>query len=218
MGLWGLVCSVASSAFSVIAKGVINVFKEVFSPEKVLEKLNIVKKIFIGVGKLLGIIDTNEEKTEELGDRILQAEENGIQRGDFSSFDEYKAKIYSLDLDEKLSEKFSIEDKISNALIYYVDKLENKLDVNFGENKSFLLTIATKPEYFNETRVASYLKEFSKSDYSIDKINDFFAGNKMSLKEEIDIEERLFRLEKGLNLDKDKEDILKEINDVRNTY
>jgi hypothetical protein len=211
MGIFGVICSV-------VATCVVNVFKEVFSPEKVLEKLNIVKEIIIGVGKLLGIIDTNEEKAEELGNRILQAEEHGIKRGDFSSFEEYKSKIYSLDLDEKLSEKFNIEDKISNALIYYVDKFENKLNVNFGEDKSFLLTVANKPEYFTEDRIASYIKEFSNSDNSIGKVNDFFIGNKMSLKEEIDIEERLCKLEKELNLEKDKEDILKEINDVKNTY
>ncbi len=218
MGLLG-VCtaafSVAKSAFSLIGSAVISVCARAFGPEKVLEKVLIVKELFVGVGRLFGLIDSKEENMDELGDRILQGDINGIKREDFTSFDEYKEKIRNIDLDENLSKGFTTEEKLSSALAYYMSLFEEKLKVDLGKGEDFVKLLAQNPEYFNLERLSKYFKEFSESDYSIGKVVGYFGKSDMSIKDEKKIEERLCKLEKMINIEKQDSDILRELDSIR---
>lgn len=62
--------------------------------------------------KTLGILDKNANK-DELGDRYLQARDNGIRVEDYAGrFEEYRDKIASFELDPEKSKAFTAEQKM----------------------------------------------------------------------------------------------------------
>lgn len=69
----------------------------------------------VSICRHLGILKP-ETKTEDLGDRAMQAREAGIRAEDYDGrFDEYKEKIENFEIDPEKSKTYSPADKIQAA-------------------------------------------------------------------------------------------------------
>ena len=76
--MFGIISSVVSGIVSCVGK----IFVETGI-------INLVIKIFKSICEALGIIKP-DEKPEEIGDKIIQAEEEGYKLEDFTNYEEYK--------------------------------------------------------------------------------------------------------------------------------
>lgn len=70
----------------------------------------IISKAIQAIGKALGLIKDND-KIEDLGDRALQAEEEGLTIDKFSTFEEYKQALDNFEVDPEKTKANSLEDK-----------------------------------------------------------------------------------------------------------
>lgn len=70
----------------------------------------IISKAIETIGKALGIIKV-EDKIEDLGDRALQAEDEGITLDNFSTFEEYKEALEKFEIDPEKTKSNSMEAK-----------------------------------------------------------------------------------------------------------
>ena len=64
----------------------------------------------IGIAKTLGLISP-EEKVEDLGDKAIQAEEQGINPEDFTTYAEYVKSVENFEVDSEKSKEISEDEK-----------------------------------------------------------------------------------------------------------
>lgn len=100
----GGVCSVARAACSIV-KGLGGL---------TLQGLKLVVNALVGVAKALGLIKP-ETKTEDLGDKAIQAEEAGIKPENFDTYEEYVKAIEEFEVDPEKSKHISEEQKSMKA-------------------------------------------------------------------------------------------------------
>lgn len=147
------VCTLASSVGGAIGAAVSVVNPVLGGSLMVAAKIaDVVKSVLDNLG-----IEKPGATMQEVGDRMLQGADLDIIPENYSSFDEYRNALMSLDLDPTVSGNLSEEAKLLGALAYSVMALENK----FGdvENVGSLLSLSSSnPEYFDSTRMTKMLE------------------------------------------------------------
>ena len=126
----------------------------------VLEKLApAAKAVCIIANALLqsfGILKPNE-KIDEMGDRALQAAENGLTIDDFEDFDSYMEALRNFEPDPVKSENYSLAEKIVSGLGVGTVGMEEKFDSEPGSLDSVWLLPLANPEYFNTDKLQNIL-------------------------------------------------------------
>jgi hypothetical protein len=205
MGFFGFIGSVFSAAVSA--------FKSVI--EKVGLVFETALKIIVGVvevvGKALGIIP-EDEVPEELGDRVIQAEDQGIVPDKFDSYAEYMKKVRELEIDPELSEKSTLEEKRAAFLSVANKGIEEKFDSKIS--LLFWGEVAKNNSYFTPERVTSILKEFSSNGMDPAKISDYFKAN-LAPDERQKVEDCLVKSEQNIDADKDIDSIYNELDSMK---
>lgn len=102
----------------------------------------------------LGILKP-DEKTEELGERALQAAEKGITIEKFDDFDGYMDVLRNFDLDPDKAEKRSTAEKLVAGVGVGTVGLERKFNAAPGSLDSLWLLPIANPDYFTPDRVQS---------------------------------------------------------------
>jgi len=203
-------------AFSAVAAVVTKAFSAVIPALKIVEAVISVAKVLVSVGKSFGIIDGVEEKPSELGDQILQAEENGVTANSCSSFEEYKAKVKNQRLDKEKSLKTTNLEKLSAATGYYVKSIENETNFDFGKEYKLLPYIAKNQSFFTPDRLKSIITGFKETNYSADDIAKYFDKKSLNIEDSIKIEDKLVEIEKKNDSNFESSKFYEELENINN--
>ena len=198
MGFFSAIGEFFSSVFSTVVS---LSFSEVF----------VITTILQVILKALGI-DFKEDNPEMLGDKMLQAEAEGIVPENFDTYEEYLNEISNFELDPEKSESYTQEEKLQKFAALGISLAAEKI----GENViPLILEVLPKfsEDFRTKARIEAYIKEF---DGAFDKLADYFKdSSSLTFSEIKDIEKRLVDLEKKLNPDADADSILSKLDEQR---
>lgn len=118
---------------------------------------SVINSIASAVSLALNIF-RHGENMENMGDRALQAAEQGIKPENYRKFDEYAQAIRDFRLDPAKTEKTDSATKIMAGLAVSSLGLEDKLGLPAGMGGAVWLLAASKPEYFTAARLEALLR------------------------------------------------------------
>lgn len=104
----------------------------------------------------LGIIKP-DEKTEDIGDRALQAADKGITIEKFDKFEDYMNALRDFPLDPEVSAKRSSAEKLVAGIAVGTTGIEQKYHVAPGSLASMWLLPISNPDYFTAERLQTLL-------------------------------------------------------------
>lgn len=174
MGFWSSVGSAISSGFSAVCSTVsaigsavssfANSIKPVLGP--VLSTIAslvphpAVKAIANFANALLHAlaIFQPQETVQDMGDRALQAADQGITLEKFDKFDEYMDALRNFDINPELSKKYTPVEKFVAGLGIATVGIEDKFNAERGSLNNVWLLPLTNAEYFTPERVTSLLE------------------------------------------------------------
>lgn len=133
----------------------------------------IIEKIIKNTAVKLNLVEENVN-LEELGNKVLQASENGIKRYKFENFEDYKKKVNLFEVDEEKSQILGKNQKRLAAISFIIEEITYKYELNFIE---FIKIILKNPVFYNTDRTVAYIKEFSKAKEDISKLKDYLEGS-----------------------------------------
>lgn len=185
------------SAATTIAAAVANagpaiaIFAEKIAPT--LAKIaKVAGPIITEVVKLAGIIlpifnvFTKDDKVDDMGERALQAAENGIVFSEFDDFDEYVQALRDFELDPEIAQNRDPIVKTITGLGIGTIGLEEKFDLNRGDLNGIWLLPAGDEKYFTPNR----LEDFLTSGKLVGNIFDYL-NNQLSASDARDFEKKL---------------------------
>jgi hypothetical protein len=152
------ICSVVSSigsALSSFASGVGMVLATVI--EKFQPIAEAIGKVANALLSGLGILRPNET-IEEIGERALQARDQGITIDKFPNFDEYMKALRDFDLDEDLKRTRNPTERLVAGLGLGSLAIEKKFDLPEGSMGALWLLPAANPEYFTADRLGEWIQ------------------------------------------------------------
>jgi hypothetical protein len=176
----------------------------------VLPELYVVVKLVTMVLEKLGLIDA-KDNPEEMGDKMLQAEEQGITPENFDNYDDYYQAIKDFELDPEKSAQLTERQKLDK---YSAVGLAHIQDVVGDGAISFFTEVATKlsPEFRMDSKVQGYLDSFKGN---IDKLNSYFESS-LPQHEFSQVEKQILSVEKQFAPEKSNDEILTELDKERN--
>lgn len=163
MGFWSsvgsFVCSAISSAVSAIGRG-LSSFASTISAGlgAIFESgLNVVERIVEIAGKIFQAfkILKEDEPIEEVGERALQAAEQGITIDRFPDFESYMAALRNFEIDPEKAAKRSLAEKQLAGIGVGTAGLEKQLNYSEGALANLWLLTAANPDFFNAERLQS---------------------------------------------------------------
>ena len=173
--------------------------------EKGMDILRMVEKIADTVSHAMGIF-TGTDTTGDVGDRALQASDEGITPDQFENHADYMNALRHIDLDPDKSAKLTDAQKIVSGLAVAGRGLDDKFGSPEGTMGNLFWLAAANPEYFNADKLTQYLK----TGQDIMSIVDYFDG-KLGGGESLEVEDGLVQLDKNINPDADEKSIREQI-------
>lgn len=126
-----------------------------------LDVLKLVATAIVEFVKALGLLDKDTD-IEDLGDKVLQAEEQGISPEDYDSFEEFVNSLDDFKKDPLKTEKYSEEVKLNKGsevvVALMAEKYEN-LDI-----ENFVKCAEKNSDYFTPERNNEFAKLLKTSD------------------------------------------------------
>lgn len=173
--------------------------------EKGLEILRVVEGIANTVSQVMSIFNGNET-AENIGDRAIQAAEQGVTPEQFENHGEYMSALRDFELDPEKSAKLSDSQKIVSGLAVAGRGLDEKFGSPEGTMGNLWWLAASKPDYF----IADKLTQFLKTGQDIMSIVDYFEG-KLGGGESLEVEDKLVDLDMSMAPDSKKQSIRERI-------
>jgi hypothetical protein len=135
------------------------------------------------------------KSAEQLGDKVLQAQEQDISLencdGDLEA---YNAEVSKFKVSAEKSEELTSEDKYTAALILLTATLEKQYGPGVEQIASL---IQRSPDFFNSDRLVVYLKACDGTSLAISDICNYFSSN-LERREAVVVEEALLNVESRL--------------------
>lgn len=214
MGLWGSICSGVSSFFSGVGSAISSGLSAAarWCGEKFCAVIDAGKNILSTVGGIAGSLLQGlglwgeKETPEDMGDRALQAHEQGIFPDKFENFGEYMESLRNFDLDPKKTEESTPDQKIFKGLEVAGRALEDKFNAPMGSMANVWVLAGANPEYFTSDRFQSLLK----SGVDIASVVDYFEG-KLGGGESLEVEDQLVNIDQATYPGKDPQSSREEI-------
>ena len=174
--------------------------------EKGIQVFGEVEKVANTVTQVLGIFNDNET-TENIGDRAIQAAEKGIKPDQFGSHAFYMNALreFKLDPEKNAAENMTIP-KIASGLAVAGRGLDEKFGTPEGTMSNLWWLTAIKPEYFD----ANKLTQFAKTGQDVTSIFNYFEG-KLGTGASLRVEDKLVELDKISAPDQDEKSIRSKI-------
>lgn len=214
MGFWFSLGNAISSGLSAIG-GAIGSIATTLSPMlgMALNAVSIVSHIAKTVMQSFGLWN-KDDKTEDLGDKMMQANEAGIKPENFDKFDDYAAAVRGFELDPEKSKKTSDTEKQLAGLAFASLSLENKFQgSDVGNLANIWLLAAKNPDFFTTERIGSLLSITT----DMKSIKDYFDGKLTSSTIDI-IEQKLVDAEKILSPEKTEQEIYDMLDAAKEKY
>ncbi len=154
----------------------------------------------------LGI--TDEKDPEKLGDKIIQAEEEGIKPEKYEKYEDYMKAIDEFEIDEEKSKEIDTNAKLLRG----VDAAAKGIQSKFPEHdvEGFINSIALSDEnkeYFSSASFKEILNEIKDNPDVIDSLSKLLQGKDMPEQEYYDVIDRLSTIEKRLDPSKSESEI-----------
>ena len=161
-----------------------------------------VAKLLQAVGKALGLIK-EEEKPEDLGDKALQAEEQGITPDKFKTYEEYANRIQNFELDPEKSKKYTPEEKMKKTTEVFTKYINEKHPDMLGTiiDLNKLATVEqNKPGYLESDQRAVFIGEALKNDPQLaGDISRYLSGSETDTTNISNTIDKMMNIEKGAN-------------------
>lgn len=227
MGLFGSFCSFASSVGSAISSGFSAVCSAVSSIGGAAigfarECLPKVGSILATVGGSLGMVANvvvalcqifstlrQDEKAEDLGDRALQAAENGIRPENFDHYQDYLERIRSFEINPEKSAQYSPDTKAAAGMQVAISSLEDRFKTPVGALYGLPILIAMNKDFFNPDRLSALLK----TTHDINAVVDYLDG-RLGRSERATVETTLLKAEQSLMPEKTLADVKGDLREV----
>ena len=154
----------------------------------------------------LGVID--EKDPERLGDKIIQAEEEGIKPEKYEKYEDYMKEIGEFEIDEEKSKEIDKNEKLLRG----TDAAAKVIESKFPEHDvtGFMTSVALSDEnkaYFASDSFKEILNEVKDNPDVIDSLSKLLQGKDMSEQEYYDVIDRLSTIEKRLDPSKSESEI-----------
>ena len=209
MGFWSSVGNVVSNTINAIGTGIsktVGVIAPLLSKAPtIVNQVVAIAQVVMAVVNIL----RPDEKVETIGDRAIQAAEEGVTPDKFDRYDEYMAAIRGFELDPRKTENYTDQEKVLAGLSVCSHALDEKLQMPAGTSGQLWLLTASNPAYFDAPRLENLIS----SERPADTIN-YFTGQ-LGPAAELKVEDRLLNLEKGLSPEKSDDAIFKELDAVK---
>ena len=167
-------------------------------------------QIISGILKGLGILKPDEEATD-LGDKALQAEEQGIKPENYDSYADYLKAVEEFETDPEKSATIDEGKKLEKG----VEVITATLVERYGEVfKDFLLIIANHPTYF-ENRMPHFTELAKNSPTIFADITHYIQGSEKDTDKRHDTLQMMFDVEKKVNPDAKIDNLMKDIEKLK---
>lgn len=216
------VCSAVGNVFGSVATGLSNVLESIgnFASSVGLGGLlTILSVAFPQLGRVIAVVEVvlhilgllePKENLDEFGDRVLQAEAEGITPHDFSTYKEYVAAIRNFELDPEKSKQFNAGDKVVAAMGVQYWGMNERFGLGAGDLLTHIVKdiVKNKEEdsYFTEARIKTILEKVE----SLADVANYFSG-KLDAEDKQAVEDQLVKAEQSLNPERTTVDIVKEL-------
>lgn len=161
-----------------------------------VQVLKVVATAFIEIGKQLGLINKGTD-AEDLGDKALQAEEQGISPENYDSFEEFVNSLDDFEKDPLKTEKYSEEDKLKKgvevATSLIAEKYEN-LDI-----EDLAKCAVENSDYFTPERMKEFGELMKTSPDTVNDLVKYLNGTELNDAKLAKDETFLVRIEKAIN-------------------
>lgn len=143
----------------------------------------IVIEIVVAIAESLGVEDDleNEESLQDIGDKIIQAEEEGIFAESFDDFNDYRLAINNFEVDPEKSKEISTEDKMARAIKYLMQGIADKTGTSMESINDFTTGIDRNKDFFDEFK-SGIIGEIGKNNDFISELGRFMTDEKIDYK------------------------------------
>ncbi|WP_299792317.1 hypothetical protein [uncultured Shewanella sp.] len=208
MGIWGSIssgissiCSGVASICSGIGRGVGSFMTNV-APKLMtvigttVSKLNTVLAVVQAVVQLYGILKP-EEKVEDIGDKAIQASEEGISMDKFDDFDAYMESLRNFDVNPERSSEIDDVTKKLSGIAVVTQGLSEKLKVNDNSLGNLWTLPALNAQVFTADRIKAILD----GTMNLNHVVRYFEKD-LTPQTALSVEKGLFDAEKKLSPEK----------------
>lgn len=139
---------------------------------------------------------TKATNPEQLGDKALQADEDGIHPDNYDTFQEYLDAVEEFEIDPEKSKKWTKEEKEMRALQISSTLLIDK----FGKNaETMIYEMAKNPEHFTIERSKAYLEIAEDKGIDIENIKLLLDNELDDYKDMLEADNAMYNIEKTIN-------------------
>jgi len=161
-----------------------------------VKALTVVAQTIIVLCKELGLIEDKSIEVDELGEKALAAEEQGIKPEQFETYEQYVKEIEKFEVTFEKAAYWNQEDKVKKGTIVATGLLLEK----FGPIVNDLLVeINKRPEYFTTDRMKVYLDLASNQDLDINEVAQYLDGEMKGLGEKKAVNEKMLEIESKIH-------------------
>ena len=226
MGFWSSVGSAISSGFSAVCSAVSSIGSAAVSfASECLPKvgtilttlggsLGMVANVVVAVCQILSIL-RQDESAEDLGDRALQAAENGIRPENFDRYDDYLDSIRKFEINPEKSAQYSPDTKAAAGMQVAISSLEDHFKTPVGALYGLPILVAMsysgvdEKSFFDKDRLSALLK----TTHDINAVVDYLDG-RLGRSERATVETTLLKAEQSLTPEKTLADVKGDLREV----
>ncbi|HNX72423.1 hypothetical protein [Rivihabitans pingtungensis] len=170
--------------------------------------LGMVANVVVAVCQILSIL-RQDESAEDLGDRALQAAENGIRPENFDRYDDYLDSIRKFEVNPEKSAQYSPDTKAAAGMQVAISSLEDHFKTPVGALYGLPILIAMNKDFFNPDRLSALLK----TTHDINAVVDYLDG-RLGRSERATVETTLLKAEQSLTPEKNLADVKGDLREV----
>lgn len=140
--------------------------------------VGVIKNIILNDASLILLLKNlfsveDDEEIEDMGNRVLQGNEQGIKMDDYDNFEEYQAALKGMELDPERSKEIKPEEKEIAGVAFYLKKLE--IDYNFGIDGIAEL-VENNKELQVGTKLSDMIKAIKNINFSETDVLNYYNG------------------------------------------
>ena len=177
-----------------------------------IQGLREIGNSLMNLGKSLGLIKP-ETQIEKLGDRALQAEADGIEPGQFSSYMDYLKKVEEYELDAEKTLNFSEEEKLKKGMELAAGVMVE--EYREFPMEEFCIAVGQNPEYFTSGKLQEMGRLIEKNAGYIPEILHYVDGTEKDEQKLDSVITTLTEIEKNTNPELSDTDALQAVLGVR---
>lgn len=144
-----------------------------------IQAVAVIGQILMTVAKALGLIEDDQQSVEDLGDKAIQAADEGIVPENYESYEQYLHDVENFELDPEKSASIKQEEKIAKGAEVLLKATDEKLGIDGIVVVNLMNAMAKNQEFFQEFGGAVD-KAIKENPELIKTISSFVADRKLS--------------------------------------